>query len=242
MTVAIQIVNYNLKHQTDKIVEFLENRVSVPHFFTIVDNGSDPEYISEHTTFRSEKNLNKLGGVLKAFELSAKKNPQYIWTISTSMELIPEGLDPVKAMTDTLEIQDNYVGISPTFVGDLTDPPHRLMARWNGFQFHVASGSIGMFSLYRTDWILGDGYPDPRLTSSWGTDYEMKYKAKQHGKFLLLSDMVSVHITKAPAYKLGRTKKTLSAYEEECRREMETVLTEKYGKNWKKVLGVDHYA
>ena len=239
---AVQIVNYNTPEATDNIVQYIKDKVSIDYFLTVIDNGSNEELISKHTTKRLEKNTNKLGGVLAALEESKKKSPDYYWTISTSMKFNPTFEDPAEELINVIECSDDIVGISPTFTGDLTDPPHRMMATIHNRRFHEAPGSIGMYSLYKGNWILGEGLPDARLTSSWGTDYEMKYKARINNKRLMLSDRITVAITKGTVYQNGKAGKSLSDYEKESRLEMETVLTEKYGADWKSILGVQHYA
>lgn len=240
--VAIQIVNYNAPEATDKIVEFLTQKISGNHFFVVVDNGSKKELISKYTTLRLKENRNKLGGVLAAMKESKKREPTAYWTISTSMEFLPTDIDPLHELMDVLRSTENAVGIQPAFIGNLVHRPHKLMRRIEGSRFHDVEGSLGAYALYDARWLEGDGRFDERLTSSWGVDYEMKYKAKVHGKRLLISDVINVKVTEGGVYIKRMGHKPLSEYEEDCRKEMETILTEKYGANWKKVLGVEYYA
>lgn len=240
--VAIQIINYNAPQATDNIVDFIKWKVAGDYFLVVVDNGSRPDLVSKNTTIKLDNNRNKLGGVLVAMEESSKRSPTAYWTISTSMSFQPTHLDPLAELMDILRNTEDAVGIQPAFVGNLIHPPHKLMAKKEGVRFHLVPGSLGAYALYDAKWLEGDGKFDERLTSSWGVDYEMKYNTRVHGKKLLICNTINVLIDEGGVYKKGLGHKPLHKYEEDCRREMETVLTEKHGIGWKKKLGVDYYA
>lgn len=239
--VAISIVNYNMPEATDKIVEFLRAKIKyIDYFINVIDNGSKPEFISKYTTLRLEKNLNKLGGWLEAFKKSKEQNPTSYWTISTSNEFNSIDVDPLLTLIYYLRTVRDAVGITPGLTGELKDKPHQLMKALPVHNYHKSN--LGLYALYDAGWLENEGYPDERLTSSWGTDYEMSYKARINGKKLLVSDLVTVKVTEAGVYRAGRADISETEYHTKSRQEMESVLTEKYGSDWKRVLGVEHYA
>ena len=230
--IAIIVVNYNSPEATDRIVEFLYPRITISHNLFVIDNGSDRNPPSKYTTTKLDINRNKLGGVLAGLHLASKVNPSNYWIISTSMKFEPFDGDPAKELIGELVSVRNSVGVIPGFVGNPIHRTHQSVMAVPGSKFHEAR-ILGPYSLYRAEWLDRIGWFDPSLTSSWGVDYETSYIAHKSGKVLLVSDTVKVSIDES-----GKYSEDLTKYQQECRDEMRTVLSRKYGPDWENILGV----
>lgn len=236
--VAITICNYNLPKETDNIVEYIKSNFKIPHILCVVDNGST--YKSKYTTDELPVNLNKLPGVLVGMRKLEKYKPSAYWNISTSTQFLPFNGDACEELLKTLRGYENAISISPGYVGEVIDVTNKVNLAIENSIVHEAD-LVGVYSMFDARWLESIGFFEPRLTSTFGTDFETAYLAKKQGKKMLVHDKVRVDVTKGKVYKLGLGQISLEEYQQRCRLEMETVLTEKYGKGWRKVLGVEKY-
>lgn len=233
--ISIIVVNYNSAKATDKLVEYLQKRILIPYKLTVVDNGSDTNKMSKYTTTRLETNRNKLGGVLTGLHLSAKYNPEFYWTISTSMDL-DYFADPAQELIAELLSVRNAVAIIPGFTGEVQHKTHQAVKAFHNYPIpcHRVLMGVGPYALFDAAWLDSIGWFDPALTSSWGVDYELGYIAMKQNKVMLVSDNVTVAVDES-----GKYVDNLDAYQQECREEMTRVLSKKYGENWYEILRVE---
>ena len=75
--VAVFIINYNMPEKADKLYEYIVNNVHYPIDIYSVDNGSDLVPPSKYANVIMEKNLQTMGGWLRAFEEADKKPYKY---------------------------------------------------------------------------------------------------------------------------------------------------------------------
>jgi len=234
--ISIVIVNYNVPELTNSIVDYIENKVNIEYKLHVVDNGSDKELISEYTTLRLDNNRNKLGGLLTGMYVAAKDNPEYYWNISTNMQFIPSELDPAQELVKAISSVDNAVAVIPYWQGELHDWTHQTFGRVENSIYHKVK-RVGVYSMFNSEWLDSIGWFDPCLTSSWGTDFELKYLANKQNKVFLVHDVIGYNITKSTVNKLNRSSIDLGKYQKECNDELERVMTRKYGTNWREVIG-----
>ena len=234
--IAITIVNYNVPELTDSLVRYLLWKVKVDYKLHVVDNGSDKELISKYTTLRIDTNRNKLGGLLTGMHVAAKDNPTYYWNISTNMQFIPTDYDPANELVSSLNVIENAVAIIPYWRGECPDWTHQTFYRKENSISHQVK-RVGIYSLFNAEWLDSVGWFDPCLTSTWGTDFELKYLARKQNKVFLVHDIIGYDITKSSVTKLNRGNTDLTNYQKECNDEMERVMQRKYGKDLRQVIG-----
>jgi hypothetical protein len=91
-------------------------------------------------------------------------------------------------------------------------------------------------SLYRADWFDGIGRFDPALIYGWGIDLETCYKARQDGRTLWVHEGASMKKVTDIGYTMKRMNMTAEARRFLASRNMDQVLSTKYGKDWRKVI------
>lgn len=233
--ISIIIINYNVPERTDSLVEYIKDKVKIPYKLHVIDNGSRSEFVSKYTTLRIKSNRQKTGGLLTGLHMASKDNPDYYWIISTNMQFIPTDQDPAYELSKALEENEKAVGILPYWIGELPDWTHRRFSKQDNSVVHEVS-TIGMYSMFDAKWLDSIGWFDPAFTFGWGSDFELKYIAKNLGKVFLCHDTVGYDITKGAVFKLNRDKPSLDDFQALCREEMERVMRRKYGVAWRDVL------
>lgn len=205
------IVDYNQHEAAERLRDWVGDCI-------IVDNGSDTPFPG--ATVRLDTNQETIGGIRAGLERANRRGAKYYWLLSTSMLPLPCP-DPAGELEKCFE--EGIVGVSPQWTGNIKSPAHSPMMKTGQTQW------LNPFSAWRADWLDAIGRFNPRLTTGWGVDFETGYIARQLGVKLIVTGRVQVEIHETRHG--GRT--------DFARNEMNTILTEKYGRDWRKVLGVN---
>lgn len=195
MTVAALIVSYNMPERTDALVEAIGGAA----YAIVIDNGSDIQPPSKHTTVKLERNVQTTGGWLAGLEY-AKGKYDYYWFLITSAR-IPQG-DVLTPMVDFMDATPDAVGIHPSLTAESTTGWQHLKNRGNTVRRTWMIDNIA--SLYRADWFDSIGWFDPAYTYAWGIDLETCYRARKQGRSLWVDDRVQVEKITNVGYQMNR--------------------------------------
>lgn len=203
--------------------------------YVIVDNGSNPPL--SIADIRLETNVRTTHGWMMGKHYADALAAVYgheidaYWFISTSSELVGD-MDHVGMMEEALADHPDAVMIQPAWVGDLTAWTHKLNEQQYEDGLHEAK-LAGPACVIRKSWFDEIGGFNPRLTHSWGLDFELSKLAE---KRMLRHDGVQMRIVENIAYQMGRMNMTSQERKTGAREEMISVLSEDYGPEWAKVL------
>lgn len=112
MRTAAIILNHNLPVWTDRLYNSLKPYERDDYDLLVFDNGSKPEGVSEHTTFRSEENL-YFGGGFHAGMQVVLEDDQYDSMLFLNNDLTVFGYNFVKTLRE--EMNNGFDIVSPTF-------------------------------------------------------------------------------------------------------------------------------
>jgi GT2 family glycosyltransferase len=226
---AVIIPVYNKANQADNLVKHILTYVKQPVKFFVLDNGGDrtPYY----ATHRVEKNLGTGGGILYALDLARNSSKfDFYWFLSTSLSFVPGG-DPLDLLMQTMS-ENDAVAVGPGWIGEIYSWAHRFM-RATGqdreTKFINTCGGV----LWDAAWFDSVGRFNAGLTTGWGSDYELSYKARQAGRKMMISGAVEMTITEGATYP---TQEAYQEYQQRATGEMNSVLSSAYGGNWRDVL------
>lgn len=243
---AVIVLNYNMPEAADKWVETIRERVAYPHDLIVVDNGSDKAAPSQHTTIRVEKNTRTTGGLRLGIEYADMRGlieygarPDYYWTLSTSTELEHCDGDPLAMLIEGLESKPTGVAIAPAFTGDLTSWTHKVF-EWDETNEIKRIPSIP-FGVMNSGWYQAIGGFEQRLTHSWGLEHDMAFQADFMGVTSWLHNGVRLRVREFIGYEMERMDMSKDERDADARREMDEVLTEKWGDLWTTVRERESY-
>jgi len=229
--IAVIITNYNMPERADAVAEHLAAH-SDPSLYDLylVDNGSDIMPPAEHTTVFVKPNRQTTGGFLAGLDAADARGEDYLayWFIITSAELV----DPVCYLTVPMMLFHAYpdvVGIHPALTADSTTAWEHLKTDRPKFTWML--DTIAVF--WRADWFNSIGRFDPRLIYGWGIDLETSYLARTSGKRMLVGYGPKVRKITDIGYTLGRMNMTAEDRRRLAAANMQEVLSEKYGSEWR---------
>lgn len=231
--VAIIIVNYNMKDQTDKLVEKISNLTKYNHDIIVVDNGSNNDQKSEHTSVSLNNNVLETNGWLTglnhADSLEVLTNEKYFayCLVNASCNLDDVNEDIVGKLFMTLKEDESVVGISPSLTQDSPTSWGIMKNTKNKEKEHIYFIQ-NVFCMYRSTWFNSIGRFARELKYGWGTDIETGYFAYRTNKKILLDNTFMVKLTSNNTY--GHISN------EEMGSNMATYFTNKYGQNYKTLL------
>lgn len=225
--ISIVVINYNMPEATDRHVEFIRSHTNIEHELIVVDNGSDLMPPSQYTNVWIPKNKDTLGGWYSGLNFS---RGDAVWFLSTSTVFIDTNKDILFEMSsllkgDTVCVCSNWQGaraVTHLQHGTFSDEPHPIKF-------------IGPMAMWDRRW-LKHNLPDPRLSTGWGTDFEMSYFLRQSNKNAVICPSVKMEVKEGIMYEMKRGHSTLDARRIYARKQMYDVLSEKYGENWKTIL------
>lgn len=234
-TAAI-IVNYNMPERTDALVDFIDSRVHCPVDIIVVDNGSNLQPPSKHTSLHLAQNLQTTAGWLMglryadALEIRNKAKYGSYWFLITSAEFVGTA-DPLTPLVEKLEADKSAVACHPALTPDSTTSwEHMKQTGVAGFRSTFMVDNIA--SLYRTDWFNQAGRFDPALVYAWGIDLETCWKARRDGRTIWINEDQPIKKISNIGYTMGRMNMTAEARQERAGLNMTEVLFKRYGPSW----------
>jgi hypothetical protein len=230
--VAVIIPNYNMWEKCDALVDAIIHRSNWPVQICVVDNASDLQPPSRHTTVQLEKNVQTTGAWLEGLKWLAEgeTKPFAYWFLITSAE-IPEGGDPLYPMAQWLADNKDAVGVHPALTADSTTGWEHLITR-GGSEPRRTWMIDNIASLYRADWFDSIGWFDPRFTYGWGIDLETCWKARFQKKSLWVDERCRVKKITNIGYMMNRMNMSADERSRKAGDSMREGLFDKYGPSY----------
>ena len=222
---TLLIVNYNLPERVYLITK------SVKGGWIIVDNGSDIVAPHPESTHFVDKNNGWINGLVVGLE--AVKT-EFVWVFTTSMGAVSCEGNAIAELQSTFTAHPEAVTVSPAWLGDLTAKTHKVFAP--SVEHYRENVMCSPAAMWRTNFLRDN--LNHNLIYGWGADLELGYIAKQAGFTLWVNNRVGIDISEHAGYSDGRRNETLDEVNKKASQNMEEVLSDKYGKDWKGLLGL----
>jgi len=247
--VGIALLNYNLPVETDYVYENLVKNLSKTNYeICVIDNASDKAPISKYTTVKTMVNTRTMGAILMAAHyFNRKPDIKYVFYFHNDMTF-RENPDILYDMVVYMENNPNVAVIhpalnqdaTPVWIGDrftVHDPNNnggyrRVMPNANGV---MTMDDTSPILVRKSDWNLVGGQ-DPRLTRCYGAGKDFYTQLHLQGKEILIYDGLIINHHGQYTYRKNVGDEQYSTLDKEAYIEMEFVMTEKYGNNWKEIF------
>lgn len=230
--VAAIIVNYNMPERTDKLAEhILRNE---PADLYVIDNGSDLVPPSEYTNVFIKKNVQTTRGFIRGVkEANLKADYFAYWFIITSAAFTGEPC--LKKMVNHMERHSHVVAVHPALTAHSTTSwEHMKQIFPTGYRQTWMVDNIA--ALWRADFYNSHGGFDPKFEYGWGIDLEMCMFARKEGKTIWILEPAAVTKITDIGYIMDRMGMTAEERKELARNNMRSVMEEKYGAGWEKLM------
>ena len=237
---GIVIVSYNMAEAVQQWHRYIGLSVNWPIEYIAVDNGSELPlnlWIPEERILRLSQNLRTTAGVMAGVDYLYQKGCTHVWPISTSTlppdETVWHTYDPVERMMQVFSAVEFACAVSPTFIGESKSWPHQLLLS-NGNTNVQHHWLVGLFAMWEINFLMEN--VDRRLSWSWGVDFELSALCRVTNRMMYKHNKVMVQLREGIGYEMNRMTCTQYDREKYARAEMEKVLGDKYGENWKKIV------
>jgi GT2 family glycosyltransferase len=247
--VGIALLNYNLPAETDYVYDNLvKNLTKTNYEICVLDNASDKAPPSKHTTIKTLVNSRTMGAILMAAHyFNRKHDVKYVFFFHNDMTFRKEP-DILHDMVVHMEENPNIAVIHPALNQDAT--PVYIGDRFtvydpttNGGYRKVLPNKHGMITMddtspilvRKSDWNLVGGQ-DPRLSRCYGAGKDFYTQLHRAGKEIYMYDGVVINHHGQYTYRKNVGDETYDNLDREAYVEMEAVMSEKYGSNWKELF------
>jgi glycosyltransferase involved in cell wall biosynthesis len=238
--VAVIIPTYNMPERTGAIVDHLLKHSSNHIEIIVVDNGSIPEYRYKPASVFLRDNVQTtngwLAGLCHADALERKFNKSFdAYLIGiTSTDIPEESGDVIGKMLEFMNKTYNAVACSPALTPDSTTSWEHMKVAGTGWRKTWMLDNI--FTLYRAAWFNEIGRFDPDFVYAWGSDLETSRIARTEKKSMWICDDIQVRKVTDIGYTMDRMGMTSEDRRVLARKNMDDVMTDKYGSEWRKLM------
>jgi GT2 family glycosyltransferase len=247
--VGIVLMNYNLPNETNNVYEALRRNLDKTNYeICVVDNASDKASASQFTTVRTIVNTRTMGAILMgAHYFNRKHDVKYVFYFHNDMAF-RESPDILFDMVEHMEANENIAVIhpalnqdaTPVYIGDrftVYDPNNnggyrRVMP--NGFDA-IPMDDTSPILVRKSDWNAVGGQ-DPRLSRCYFSGKDFYTALHRIGKEIWMYDGVVIDHHGQYTYIKEVGDESYHTLDNEAKREMEFVMSEKYGPNWRQIL------
>ena len=225
-TVAIIVLNYNTSMMTDELAHYLNNHLNYPaKRVYIIDNGSESRPSS--TTHALDQNIGFTRGMHQGYLIAAQDADYDAYWFLNSDVGFEYGNSVLLDLIDVLFASESFGQISPQH-----NSPHKFME-----VAYLEAQSVAYLeptaTLVKNSTIEALGFWDLSLTLGWGVDYDYGYRARQAGLLNILTNRARI------THKEHKSIANLSDYRDRAWAEMNSVLNQKYGDDWLRILKID---
>lgn len=240
--VAIIIPTYNMPERTHDLCQYIEEHVQWPYDLIVVDNGSQPQFLSDWTTVKVSKNVQTCGGWLMglhyADHLAIMRGSPYFayWIMITSTEFVLDGKDPLSPLVELMMALPESVVVHPALTTDSTTALKHLIAQQEA-AYRKTFLVDNIAALWRADWLNSVGRFDPLLTFGWGVLPETCWKARRDGKELYIHEGVQIKKVTDIGYTMDRMGMTAEERRIRASAQVKGILGTRYGPDYLEKLG-----
>lgn len=245
MKILVGILSYNMPNLTESLFNQLNLIIKYPAEYVVYDNGSDVEKIAKCTTHRSDINTRLTGGMNKILEIAKERNVDYCWLCTNDIQF-QYNKDPLQSMVSKCE-KDKSIGIIHP---SLIEPVRNYAYQWM-VKIPNCPDRIGYSKGHKMVDIIAPLYTKQSLVANnwkfdsrflyWGQDWDSSYITRKAGLQIAVDfDILLSHKTSA-VYDAGNDKefKNRQEYYKKAIESMKQVFTEKYGSEWRKIIGAE---
>ena len=233
--VAAFIVNYNMPERADALAQHIKNKSAHPVDVYLIDNGSDISPPAQHTNVRLDRNVQTTNGWLCGMKAADKVGGYFAyWFLITSAEFVDDS-DPLTPMVQFLQDNRFAVGIHPALTKDSTTAWKHMITDGSTLPRRVRMID-NIASLYKAEWFDSIGRFDPELVYGWGIDIETCYLARKADKSVWIDESVYIKKVTDIGYSMGRMNMKAHIRRVKASRNMQAVLSKRYGPEWRKEL------
>jgi GT2 family glycosyltransferase len=244
--VGIALLNYNLPDETDFVYESLVKNLDKTNYeICVVDNASDKAPPSKYTTIKSIVNGRTMGAILLAAHyFNRKEDVKYVFYMHNDMTFREKG-DILYDMVLHMEANPNIAVIhpalnqaaTPVWIGDRitvhdplnTNKYRRVMPNHANV---INMDDTSPILVRKTDWNLVGGQ-DPRISRCYGAGKDFYTSLHRLGKEIYMCDDVIINHHGQYTYIKNVGDESYQTLDKEAWIEMNIVMSEKYGNNWK---------
>jgi hypothetical protein len=238
--VAAIIPNRNMPEAVDALVERIA-RTAVPLDVIVVDDASQrpSKYTTLALRLQVRPNRARLMGLAYAEQLAAVYGVPYYayWLLTTSVRFADDNPPDILAeLLGFLQATEDAACVLPAYTPDSRAPWLPLLGdRGSGGPRRVWFVEWTA-ALLRADWFDGIGWLDPENGLGWGTEYEPALWARAEGRAFYVHEGVRVVKDAVIAHEMGRRQRSLDEYWQDAGREMERIMSGRYGPGWRAVM------
>jgi GT2 family glycosyltransferase len=234
MNIVGIVLSYNVPEATDRLVANLQEKCQSDWPLIVVDNGSDPDKISRHTTDRVLRNNRMTGGFNYGLQVAQRQHPSAdaYWFFTHDCYFVSDQC-PLKNSCDWLSRYPDIGILHPS-------EDHRVKCCFD--VHHNVRGGLKIAAMF--DFVcplftreaidaIGGSF-NSELYYGWGLDFESSYLARRAGLRVAMNhDLVVMHDT-STTYDLGRDAECQNrqAFYDRALNNMRNVLGAKYGPDW----------
>lgn len=247
--VGIALLNYNLPEETDLVYEKLTSNLNKTNYeICVVDNASDKADPSKYTTIHSLVNGRTMGAILLAAHyFNRKPDVKYVFYMHNDMDF-RESPDILFDMVEFMENNENVSVVhpalnqdaTPVWIGDrftVYDPNNKNLFRrvLPNSEDVITMDDTSPILVRKSDWNLVGGQ-DPRLTRCYGSGKDFYTSLHKLGKEIYMYDGVVIDHHGQYTYLKNVGDESYTTLDAEAWKEMNPIMTEKYGPNWKNIF------
>jgi hypothetical protein len=233
------ILNYNQPEETDKIYGKLwrdgfEDIISV-------DNGSDIKPLAKSANFVLPKNIKAVGQTKMALIYAMEYFPaDYYWIINTSSELL-ESInykDRIEESINNISSVGTSIGILSPALSNSEPIKHQIYKENYNEEYSVCCWCECIAPLISHELLEitrknNTGFFEPKARRGWVTTHELGYEAAQNELWWILDHKLPVKWNRNSGYRSNVGGESVDIYKDKAASEMKSILSQKYGKNWR---------
>ena len=236
MKIAILIASRNRPDRIERLAESLGRNVQVDADWIAVEAGTEESRLTPYTTVHYQDEefsgfaMAHAVGMEHARELGRKGAPfDYYWVLTHDLEFA-DGVDPLRALVDTMEANPRLAVLAPT-CSNSAESAHRAPRPEGGWRPAILSEPSGF--LIRAEAVEECGFLNPAFRYGAGAMIELSHRLLQQGWQLGYSDDCSYRYVGETTYGHPGTE-TISASERErrARRFAYTYFLRIFGPRW----------
>jgi hypothetical protein len=247
MKIITAILSYNMPSITDSLHKQLLSLIKFPNNeFIVFDNGSDNDKVANCTTHRIDKNTRLTGGMNNILKIAKEKNADFLWLCTNDISVFSTK-DPIENMIKIFK-ENNSIGIIHPSLKK--EPVKNYAYPWmcknitkiqEGYTIgHITYDIISpMFKKECLD--LFNWEFDKRFEYGWGIDWDSAYICRKNNYKIAIDFNIEIEHQTSITYDSGNDKefRNRQDYYKKASENMNKIMIEKYGTNWKKVLNIE---
>ncbi len=231
MKVAVLIASRNRPDLVERAARYFDESVTIPHDLYVVECGTDPDKLSQHSTlwYSDPQFRGKCYGHALALEAARKAGEYDYYFVMMNDVVFEPGVDVLRVLIDQLEREPRMALLSPTNA----DGGYPGAARQRSHGWRAVTTCDYLAFLMRASALDEVGFLNPQFQYCWGAIHELSYKLYRAGWFVAYSDAISYEHLGGSTYGQPGTR-TISReeYQQRAKRFAFDYFRRNWGDNW----------